>query len=200
MDISEFVIINGLIIDGKNEPPFPGALYIRDGRIARVERRPNPCPEESGIPVIDAQGAYVTPGFIDIHRHGDRRALRGSHGGDDELLNRQGITTVVNGNCGLSVMPAAGRHRVAIRLFLEPVTGMPEKDYEPDADLKTYFEALSETKRTVNTGMLIGNGTVRACVAGYHAGRRDSSKRTPRRSAVRRSAWGESRTRLRTGI
>ena len=130
MDISEFVIINGLIIDGKNEPPFPGALYIRDGRIARVERRPNPCPEESGI----------------------------------------------------------------------PVTGMPEKDYEPDADLKTYFEALSETKRTVNTGMLIGNGTVRACVAGYHAGRRDSSKRTPRRSAVRRSAWGESRTRLRTGV
>lgn len=168
--MSEFVIKNGLIIDGKNEPPFPGALYIRDGRIARVERRPDPCPEESGIPVIDAQGAYVTPGFIDIHRHGDRRALRGPHGGDDELLNRQGITTVVNGNCGLSVMPAAGKYRDAIRLFLEPVTGMPEKGHEPDADLKTYFEALSETKRTVNTGMLIGNGTVRACVAGYHAG------------------------------
>ena len=184
MDISEFIIKNGLIINGKNEPPFPGALYIRDGRIERVEHRPDPCPDKSEIPVIDANGAFVTPGFIDIHRHGDRRALRGIHGGDGELLNRQGITTVVNGNCGLSVMPASGKHKAAIRLFLEPVTGMPEKGDETDADLKSYFAALTETKRTVNTGMLIGNGTIRACAAGYHAGELTHEEETSIRSLL----------------
>lgn len=173
MTSPEYLIKNALIIDGRNKPPFRGSLLIRDGRIAAVEQNPDPCPEGADIPVIDAAGAYVTPGFIDIHRHGDRRALRGRDGGDDELLNRQGITTVVNGNCGLSVTPACGEHREEIRHFLEPVTGF-ENDPSlrtADTDLGAYFRALSGTKRTVNTGMLAGNGTIRACAAGYRPGK-----------------------------
>ena len=99
----DYVIKNGLIVNGKREKAFPGAVAVKNGKIAEVFHDPESMP---GIPkerILDAKGGYVTPGFIDIHRPGDWEALRN---GDDELLNRQGLTTVVNGNCGLSVAPA----------------------------------------------------------------------------------------------
>ena len=68
----------------------------------------------------------MTPGFIDIHRHGDWQALEN---GDDELLNRQGLTTVVNGNCGLSVAPVGTEHQKEILGFISSVTGNPPEKY-----------------------------------------------------------------------
>lgn len=118
---------------------------MKDGKIAEVFQTPEPDREVSAEKILDAAGGYVTPGFIDIHRHGDWEALRN---GDDELLNRQGLTTVVNGNCGLSVAPAS-----------------------PVSDMKEYMEALCGVKRSVNTGMLAGNGTIRAGVKGYETGK-----------------------------
>ena len=165
------VIKNGLLINGKREKPFEGALIVENGRIREIRRGREPGLLPEGFPVIDARGAYVTPGFVDIHRHGDWRAFPGNS--DDELLNRQGITTVVNGNCGLSVFPAAGIHGDEIRHFLAPVTGrkpvLPETK-DADEDLEHYLKALSGIRRTVNTGMLAGNGTIRAYAAGYHVG------------------------------
>ena len=105
--MADYIITNGLIVNGKNEPPFPGNVVIEDGMIREITK-PGELPE--GFPrekILDAKGGYVTPGFIDIHRHGDWEALKC---GDDELLNRQGITSVVNGNCGLSVAPAGKEH------------------------------------------------------------------------------------------
>ena len=196
MNSETYLIKNAVIINGRNEPTFPGALLIEDGRIAKILKTPDPgasarlgngmdgkglkIPDAGSfrefpesLPVLDACGAYVTPGFVDIHRHGDWMALKGARGGDDELLNRQGITTVVNGNCGLSVMPAEGAHHEEIGHFLQPVTGkkppVPEAE-KADRDLRSYFEALAKIPRTVNTGMLAGNGTIRACAAGYHPG------------------------------
>ena len=169
----DWIIQNGYIVNGKKEPPFAGALLIKSGKIEAVSKVPDCDFKAEGIPVIDAKGAYVTPGFIDIHRHGDWKALLGADGGDDELLNRQGLTTVVNGNCGLSVMPAEGQYGEEIRHFLEPVTGSKPAAAvaeEADRDLGTYYKALAQTKRTVNTGMLAGNGTIRACAAGYRDG------------------------------
>ena len=69
---------------------------------------------------MNAAGGYITPGFLDIHRHGDWQAFGN---GDDELLNRQGLTTVVNGNCGLSVAPAGEKFGKEIARFLSSVTG-----------------------------------------------------------------------------
>ncbi len=194
MKKNSFIIRNGLIVNGKNEKPREGSVVVKDGIISEViygtgglsghgngRLRQYPDQPETGtkagppdMSVIDAEGAYITPGFIDIHRHGDWRAFPGKEGTDDELLNRQGITTVVNGNCGLSVMPARGQHADEIRHFLEPVTGTkPDAPWlsDADADLASYFKALSNVRRTVNTGMLAGNGTIRACAAGYHPGK-----------------------------
>ena len=150
--------------------------------------------------VLNAAGGYITPGFLDIHRHGDWQAFGN---GDDELLNRQGLTTVVNGNCGLSVAPAGEKFGKEIARFLSSVTGdfrwgkdentddtegvlfskkkeescgISEKEIEIAAlrimsTMSAYMSALGKEKRSVNTGMLAGNGTIRASVKGYASGK-----------------------------
>ena len=164
----DYVIKNGWIVNGKNERPFRGEVAVADGKITEISSSivvPADFPKER---ILDAGGGYVTPGFLDIHRHGDWEALRN---GDDELLNRQGITTVVNGNCGLSVAPCGVVHREEITDFLSSVAGRPTNQAEAAESMTGYMKCLRDTKRSVNTGMLAGNGTIRAAVKGYASGR-----------------------------
>lgn len=181
--MTDYIITNGQIVNGKNEPPFPGNVVIEDGMIREITK-PGELPEDfPREKILDAKGGYVTPGFIDIHRHGDWEALKC---GDDELLNRQGITSVVNGNCGLSVAPAGKEHSEEILSFLSSVTGdLPEEYLEKEGGkwrcpatetFAFYMNALEETKRSVNTGMLAGNGTIRAAAAGYAPGKLDKDQ------------------------
>lgn len=182
----DYIIKDGWIVNGKKEKPFHGDLIIENGKIAEVGAHveiPADFPKER---VLNAAGGYITPGFIDIHRHGDWQAFGN---GDDELLNRQGLTTVVNGNCGLSVAPAGEKFGKEIAGFLSSVTG--DFQHGQDAGLgmenfglddcekklglmstmAAYMSALAKEKRSVNTGMLAGNGTIRAGVKGYAPGK-----------------------------
>lgn len=118
--MADYIICNGKIVNGKNEAPFEGNIIIEGSRIKEITKTtefPSDFPTER---ILDAKGGYVTPGFIDIHRHGDWQALEN---GDDELLNRQGLTTVVNGNCGLSVARSEQNIR---RRFLVLSVALPE--------------------------------------------------------------------------
>ena len=166
--IMDYIIKGGLIVDGLKHQPFLSDLMIRNGVIQEISEHieiPADFPTNN---ILNANGCYVTPGFIDIHRHGDWQAL---HHGDDELLNRQGLTTVVNGNCGLSVAPAGEKYTSEIYNFLGSVTGKLEKDPIPlMTSMESYMKALSKANRSVNTGMLAGNGTIRAAVKGYASG------------------------------
>ena len=191
-----YLIRNGNIVDGTGRECFAGSVLIEDGKIAAILKgRDNEQArqaEENGTVIADAGGGYITPGFIDIHRHGDWQALTN---GDDELLNRQGITTVVNGNCGLSVAPQGGIHERETEHFLRSVAGAkpdisygrtgaggaagtegcsaegnPEPAVDPASSMKQYLACLRRVRRSVNTGMLVGGGTVRASVAGYGGG------------------------------
>ena len=196
----DYIIKDGWIVNGKKEKPFHGDLVIENGKIAEVGTHveiPADFPKER---VLNAAGGYITPGFLVIHRHGDWQAFGN---GDDELLNRQGLTTVVNGNCGLSVAPAGEKFGKEIARFLSSVTGdfrwgkdentddtegvlfskkkeescgISEKEIEIAAlrimsTMSAYMSALGKEKRSVNTGMLAGNGTIRASVKGYASGK-----------------------------
>ena len=196
----DYIIKDGWIVNGKKEKPFQGDLVIENGKIVEVGAHveiPADFPKER---VLNAAGGYITPGFIDIHRHGDWQAFGN---GDDELLNRQGLTTVVNGNCGLSVAPAGEKFGKEIAGFLSSVTGdfclgkdktiedtesvlsskkkeasceISAKESERDvreimSTMSAYMSALAKEKRSVNTGMLAGNGTIRAGVKGYAPGK-----------------------------
>ena len=70
-----YLICDGIIADGTGAPCFVGSVLIEDGRIAVVIRGTDTqevqSARESGTVVVDARGGYITPGFIDIHRHGD---------------------------------------------------------------------------------------------------------------------------------
>ena len=133
-------------------------LFSAPAIIAAVEPLP---PDTPARRVIHAAGKLVTPGFIDIHRHADAAVLRPGFG---ELELRQGLTTIVNGNCGLSAAPFGGAHDAAIRAYLRPITGdIPET--LPAVSMAAYLAALRALP--LHTGMLVGMGTLRAAAAGY---------------------------------
>ena len=175
-----YLIRNGMIVDGTGRAPFAGSVLTRDSKIEAIfPGRDNEQARQAALQdvvVLDAGGGYITPGFVDIHRHGDWQALERA---DDELLNRQGITTVINGNCGLSAAPQGGSHELEAEHFLHSIIGAKpsmetaeagQEPEDPAASMKQYLAALSRVRRSVHTGMLVGGGTVRASVAGYGEG------------------------------
>ena len=170
-----YLIRNGVIADGTGKKCFAGSVLIKDSKIEAVfpgKDNAHAAAAAQNAAVVDAQGGYITPGFVDIHRHGDWKALTR---GDDELLCRQGITSVVNGNCGLSAAPQGGEHEEETEHFLRSFIGAKprtafqgeEQAVDPASSMEAYLSSLRKVKRSVHTGMLVGGGTVRASVAGY---------------------------------
>lgn len=161
-NVYDLLIRGGTVVDGSGDSAVPADVAILDGKIAAVA----PRVESGAARVIDAAGRLVTPGFIDIHRHADVRLFSPDFG---EAELHQGLTTVVNGNCGLSAVPCPAARRDEIHAFLQPVIG----DVNAPAPFETFAEYLALVRQTplpLNVGMLVGNGTVRAAVRGYAPG------------------------------
>lgn len=154
-----YLIKNAMIVDGTGAAPYRGDCLIMDGKIAGINK---PVLNSDQPTLIDAAGRYLTPGFIDIHRHADNAVFRPDFG---EAELRQGLTTIINGNCGLSVVPCPKPYGDEIRSFLTSVNGEYPKD-KSFSGFSDYLDAIPE-KLPLNVGMLIGNGTVRSAVAGY---------------------------------
>ncbi|HBE39638.1 MAG TPA: hypothetical protein DDW27_00220 [Bacteroidales bacterium] len=96
----DIIIENGKIIDGSGNPWYYGDLGIINDRIETIG-----CLDKSvARRRINATGMFVTPGFIDIHTHSDGTILRIP---DAENSVRQGLTTIVGGNCGGSPLPVS---------------------------------------------------------------------------------------------
>lgn len=145
------IVYGGLIVDGSGQPPFKADVGISGGKIAELGRLdPDNAPE-----VINASGHTVAPGFIDIHSHSDFVLLANPRA---ESKVRQGVTTEVIGNCGVSAAPIIGpakedRSREARSYDIEI-------DWE---SLDDYLRKL-ESGISVNVASLVGHGTVRQCV------------------------------------
>ena len=147
----------GTVIDGTGRAAFAADVAIENGKIAAVGQLSHARARRT----VDCTGMTVTPGFIDIHRHADGAAFRPGFG-EWELC--QGLTTIVNGNCGLSAAPFGPDNEAAIRAYLQPITGdLPPRLYS--RSLAGYFRSLPALP--LNVGMLVGAGTLRADAAGY---------------------------------
>lgn len=155
----DLLIRNGSVIDGTGKEAFVADVGIRNGKIEAVGDLVGAG--ATAIKTIDASGMCVTPGFIDIHRHADAAAFRPGYG---SLELHQGLTTIVNGNCGLSIAPVSDEHRDEIKAYLRPITGLVGDDI-PISSMSEYLDALHDLP--INTGMLVGAGIARADAAGY---------------------------------
>ena len=67
----DLLIAGGTVIDGTGRPSFAADVAIKDGRILDVGTIPAP----ENVPCLDACGLYVTPGFVDVHSHSDRKSV-----------------------------------------------------------------------------------------------------------------------------
>ena len=109
MSESRLLIHGGTVIDGTGAPGFRSDVRVRDGRITEVG--PDLAPE--GETEIDATGALVTPGFIDSHAHTDPQVFW------DPTLDPEplhGVTTMLVGNCSLSLFPVTEASRARYRI------------------------------------------------------------------------------------
>ena len=94
----DLVIRNATVIDGTRAPRFRADIGIRGGQLAQIGTI-----SARGRTEIDAAGRIAAPGFIDAHTHDDRLMLSAP---DMAPKVSQGVTTVVAGNCGISLAPA----------------------------------------------------------------------------------------------
>ena len=160
----DLIIAGGTVLDGTGAAPYVADVGVQSGRIVALGcLRDIPARER-----IDARGKAVSPGFLDLHRHADAAIFRPDYG-DCDLF--QGITTVGNGNCGLSIAPQLPEHADAIASYLHPVTG----DFAgiPTESLAAYRAALGAHPMPVNALMLAGGGTIRASAVGFAKTRLD---------------------------
>ncbi len=112
----DYIIRGGAVLDGSGGAVRRIDIGISEGRIAALGE----LGQVSAGTILDARGKTVPPGFLDIHRHADLAVLSPEFG---ELELRQGLTTIVNGNCGMSAAPFGPAHRKEILAYLSPVIG-----------------------------------------------------------------------------
>ncbi|MEM9489503.1 MAG: amidohydrolase family protein, partial [Myxococcota bacterium] len=110
-------ITGGTIVDGTGQARFVGDIGVRDGIIVAV----GDCPD-SADQGIDADGAIVTPGCVDIHTHYDGQA---SWDSDLAPSSHHGVTTAVMGNCGVGFAPVRDRDHERLIKLMEGVEDIP---------------------------------------------------------------------------
>jgi len=151
----DLLIKNGTVVDGTGRAPEKMDIALRGDSIAST----GPLNGALASEVIDAAGLYVCPGFIDIHAHSDFNLLTDPPGCGKI---RQGVTTEVCGNCGLSASPLLGNARRQREKSLRDL-GLAITW----SNLAEYAGALSGKKLIANMAPLTGHGSIRGSVVGY---------------------------------
>jgi N-acyl-D-amino-acid deacylase len=145
----DLIIRDALLIDGSGKPAARGDLAVKDDRITAV----GDLSQTKGAREISAQGLALAPGFIDTHTHDDRALL------SDPLMEckiSQGVTTVVAGNCGISLAP------LTIDRYPPPpldIIGREPGQFFPTFD--AYLSALDRDPPALNAVCQVGHSTLR---------------------------------------
>ena len=154
---------NGSIYDGTGSAPFVGDILIENDKIVQIGKELSDCSVSEVDNIIDIEGLCVAPGFIDGHSHNDWYAIKKEPLPYFEPFIRQGITTFVTGNCGLSATGfeknSSYVEKLGGGLFgFQDTTGTY-------GSVEEFFEAI-DGKIPCNIATLIGHCSARAGVIG----------------------------------
>jgi len=151
MESFDVILAGGLVIDGTNAKPYTADIGVRGDRVVAIG-------DLSGAVAThraDIAGLAVAPGFIDSHTHDDNLLLRKRA---MEPKISQGVTTVITGNCGISLAPL---------LHDSPPPPLDLLDLGGSYAFSTfadYLSALRETPPALNCACMVGHSTLRAAV------------------------------------
>jgi N-acyl-D-amino-acid deacylase len=154
----ELVIANGRILDGCGNPWYWGDAAIEAGKIIAIA----PPATLNGRMRIDAAGRFISPGFIDIHTHSDLSVMVNRQA---ESVVRQGVTTELIGNCGMSPAPVGESHIEVLKRYWGPISEQSEVGWEWRT-FGQYLEALQTGGLGINLAALSGHGALRMAVMG----------------------------------
>jgi len=166
----DLVIRGGRVVDGTGGPARTADVAVVGDRIVEVGHV-----EGRGRSELDADGALVTPGWVDVHAHYDGQATW-----DDHLApsSWQGVTTVVMGNCGVGFAPVHEADRDRLIELMEGVEDIPGAalheglswEWSTFAD---YLDFLDQRRRDIDLGAQFPHGAVRLHVMGERGAARE---------------------------
>src|SRR4029453_7813043 len=161
-----FLIRNARVVDGTGGPSAQGDVAVRDGKIAAIGRD---LPAQGGR-TIDARGKVLAPGFIDVHTHFDPQICW------DRLATpgiENGVTTVLMGNCSLSLAPVKASDQRALAGMFKQIEDIQLSSFAAGVPWtwETYPEYLSCIRQglVINVSGLVGHSPLRTYVMGAAA-------------------------------
>ncbi|MEX6633459.1 N-acyl-D-amino-acid deacylase family protein [Hyphococcus lacteus] len=159
-------IIDGLIYDGNGGEAIRTNIGIKDGVITEIGECADTAKE-----TVDAAGAIVTPGFVDVHTHYD-----GQVSWDEELRPsvNHGVTTVIMGNCGVGFAPVKPQDQDRLIRLMEGVEDIPGTALHEGLSwnwetFPEYMDAIDAMPHTIDFGVMIGHDPVRVYAMGERA-------------------------------
>jgi N-acyl-D-aspartate/D-glutamate deacylase len=150
------LIKNVQIVGGAKEFPEPRDIFVSDDKISAIGVFPN---KRADI-VLDGQGAYLSPGFIDVNTDSDHYLTLFDYPSQEDFL-RQGVTTIFGGMCGSSLAPLAYGTLESIQKWGD--TNRVNVNWHSLAEL---LRVLDRRPLAVNFGTLVGHSTIRRAIVG----------------------------------
>ncbi|MBX3028233.1 amidohydrolase family protein [bacterium] len=170
MATHSLLIRNARIVDGSGGPSQDGDLAVVDGLIAAVGRDVSTSGLPAGARELDARGQVLAPGFIDVHTHYDPQICW------DRLATpslEHGVTTVLMGNCSLSLAPVKAQDRRALAGMFKQIEDIALATF--DAGVPWNWESYPEYLDAIRPGLginvagLVGHSPLRTYVMGAAA-------------------------------
>jgi N-acyl-D-aspartate/D-glutamate deacylase len=156
----DLVIRNGSVVDGSGDPAFRADVAVQGNRIVKIGAVTEPATRE-----IDATGKIVAPGFIDPHTHFDAQLL---WDGCAKPALSHGVTTIVPGNCSLSLAPLKAEYRMKLVGMFNQIEEMPLKAFKEGVvwDWETFSEYITRIRKglAINVAPLVGHSVIRLWV------------------------------------